>query len=220
MNITSEDLRDMALKMASVVETILDKSLKVETTKKEVFALENEINKYHTTIDDNVFKYIALKNPTAKDLRLALSVMKINSELERIGDQAVNIKRNLKKVSSALASIEGLSEDVKMMVKNSIDAFVKLDSKLATDVIQHDQEVNEQYRDIMAEFIKKMKSDTVNFDDGFYIIRVAKCLERIGDLTTNIAEDIIFLESGTDIRHNPDVKFGRRKEDKKAQANE
>ena len=214
MNILSSDLRDMTLRMASIVESILELSLSPETTKKEIFELEDEINKYHTSIDDNVFKYIALKTPAATDLRIALSVMKINSELERIGDQSVNIKRNLKKVPSLSTELESLGEDVRMMVKNSIDAFVKLDSKLATDVIQHDQEVNEQYRDLMSDFIKKMKSEKVDFDEGFFVIRVAKCLERIGDLATNIAEDVIFLESGTDIRHNAQMKFGRRKEDK------
>ena len=140
--------------------------------------------------------------------------MKINSELERIADQAVNIKRSMKKLSSTYSQLETLVDEVKIMLRNSIDSFVELDTKLATDVIQHDQEVNELYRDIMRDFIKKMKSDTVDFDEGFSVIRVAKCLERIGDQTTNIAEDVIFLETGADIRHNADVKFGRRKEDK------
>ncbi|PIK16298.1 phosphate signaling complex protein PhoU [Halobacteriovorax sp. JY17] len=214
MEISSADLREMILKMATSVESIVDNSSKQEVTINEIFIYENEVNKFHTDIDDLVFKYIALKTPAATDLRIALSVMKINSELERIADQAVNIKRSMKKLSKSYAQLEALNDEVKMMLRNSIDAFVKLDSKLATDVIQHDQEVNELYRDIMRDFIKKMKSETVNFDEGFAVIRVAKCLERIGDQTTNIAEDVIFLETGADIRHNADVKFGRRKEDK------
>jgi phosphate transport system protein len=220
MNITSDDLREMTLKTASIVETILEKSLKENTTKKEIFALENEINKAHTSIDDSVFKYIALNQPTAIDLRIALAVMKINSQLERIGDQAVNIKRNISKITQPFSEINSISEEVRVMLKNSIDAFVSLDSKRAADVIHQDIEVNDLYKEIMTSFIKKMKKDTVDFDDGFYIIRIAKCLERIGDLTTNIAEDIIFLESGTDIRHNPEVKFNRRKGDKKEGPNE
>lgn len=220
MNITSQDLREMALKMASNVENILEKSLKQNTTKKEIFAIEHEINKAHTSIDDNVFKYIALKRPAAIDLRIALAVMKINSQLERIGDQAVNIKRNISKITKPFSEINSISEEVRVMLKNGIDAFVNSDSKLAADVIHQDIEVNDLYKEIMTSFIIKMKRDTVDFDDGFYIIRIAKCLERIGDLTTNIAEDIIFLESGTDIRHNPDVKFNRRKDDKKEGSNE
>ena len=214
MEISSSDLREMVLKMATSVEAIVDNSFKQEISIKEIFVYENEVNKYHTDIDDLVFKYIALKTPAATDLRIALSVMKINSELERIADQAVNIKRSMKKLSSTYSQLETLVDEVKIMLRNSIDSFVELDTKLATDVIQHDQEVNELYRDIMRDFIKKMKSDTVDFDEGFSVIRVAKCLERIGDQTTNIAEDVIFLETGADIRHNADVKFGRRKEDK------
>ncbi|OUR95379.1 phosphate transport system regulatory protein PhoU [Halobacteriovorax marinus] len=213
MNITSSDLREDILKMASIVESNLEQALRVEVELKDVFVLENEINKFHTSIDDSVFKYIALKTPAATDLRIALSVMKMNSELERIGDQAVNIKRNLKRIAKLHPSIDSLSEEVKMMLRNSIDAFVKHDSKLATDVIHHDQEVNDLYRDIMKTFIGQIKADFIDFDEGFSVIRLAKCLERIGDLSTNIAEDVIFLESGTDIRHNAHIKFGRRKED-------
>lgn len=214
MDISSADLREMILKMASTVEAIVDNSSKPNVTIQEVFKFENEVNKFHTDIDDLVFKYIALKTPAATDLRIALSVMKINSELERIADQAVNIKRHMKKLSKSYSQLIALTDEVKMMLQNSIDAFVKLDSKLATDVIHHDQSVNELYREIMRDFVEAMKSDSVDFDEGFSVIRVAKCLERIGDQTTNIAEDVIFLESGADIRHNADVKFGRRKEDK------
>ncbi len=214
MEISSADLREMILKMASTVEAIVDNSSKSSVTIQEVFEYENQVNKYHTDIDDLVFKYIALKTPAATDLRIALSVMKINSELERIADQAVNIKRNMKKLNNEYQQLTALTDEVKMMLQNSIDAFVKLDSKLATDVIQHDHSVNELYRDIMRDFVQAMKVDKVDLDEGFSVIRVAKCLERIGDQATNIAEDVIFLESGADIRHNADIKFGRRKEDK------
>ncbi|ATH08490.1 phosphate transport system regulatory protein PhoU [Halobacteriovorax marinus] len=214
MEISSADLREMILKMATSVESIVENSAKENVSLQDIFQNENEVNKFHTDIDDHVFKYIALKTPAATDLRIALSVMKINSELERIADQAVNIKRSMNKLSKPYKQLASLSDEVKAMLKNSIDAFVKLDSKLATDVIQHDQEVNDLYREIMRDFIKRMKADSVDFDEGFAVIRVAKCLERIGDQTTNIAEDVIFLESGADIRHNADVKFGRRKEDK------
>ncbi|WP_417336798.1 phosphate signaling complex protein PhoU [Halobacteriovorax marinus] len=214
MEISSADLREMILKMATSVESIVENSAKENVSLQDIFQNENEVNKFHTDIDDHVFKYIALKTPAATDLRIALSVMKINSELERIADQAVNIKRSMNKLSKPYKQLTSLSDEVKAMLKNSIDAFVKLDSKLATDVIQHDQEVNDLYREIMRDFIKRMKADSVDFDEGFAVIRVAKCLERIGDQTTNIAEDVIFLESGADIRHNADVKFGRRKEDK------
>ncbi len=202
MTIDVEELRKQILKMATLVEQILNDSTNNEVTKKEIFELEDQINKYHKDIDDQVFKYIALQSPAASNLRNALAIMKMNSELERMGDQAVNIKRYSRKLSMEHASIENLKEEVFQMVKKSFDAFSSRDVTLAMDVIKSDEEVNNIHRDIIKLYIKKMKEESTLFDEGFSVIRVAKNLERIGDHATNVCEDIIFLESGTDIRHN------------------
>jgi phosphate transport system protein len=210
MEITNLKLKEMILKMAISVEEIIESSYKKDISLQQIFVLENEVNTFHKDIDDHIFKYIALKNPIATDLRTAIAIMKINSELERIADQAVNIKRALQKLSKTYSQLDTMFNEVQVMYKKSIDAFINLDVKNSTKIIHHDQEINELYKEIMRIFIRKMKEDKIDFDEGFLIIKSAKCLERIGDQITNIAEDIIFLETGADIRHNSDIKFGKK----------
>ena len=201
MNNQVEELRKNIIEMATLVERILQESMSSQMSLKEIFLIEDEINTYHKTIDDNVFKYIALQSPAARNLRNALAIMKMNSELERMGDQAVNIKRYFKKIKTSHALIENLSEEVTQMVKKSFNAFTSRDLTLAMDVIKSDEEVNSLHRDIIKDYIRKIKDEVISFDEGFSVIRVAKNLERIGDHATNVCEDIIFLESGADIRH-------------------
>ncbi len=202
MSLDVDELRKIILEMATLVEQIIQDSTDKEKSLKDIFNIEDQINKFHKEIDDAVFKYIALQSPAASNLRNALAIMKMNSELERMGDQAVNIKRYFKKLSMDHASIDNMKEEVFQMVKKSFDAFSSRDVTLAMDVIKSDEEVNSIHRDIIKLYIKKMKEESTLFDEGFSVIRVAKNLERIGDHATNVCEDIIFLESGTDIRHN------------------
>ncbi len=214
MNIQCKDLRDLVLKMSSVVEASLSASLNKEKSLEDVFALEQKINEYHKIVDDSCFKYIALKAPHAKDLRTALSIMKMNSDLERMGDQSLKIKRHFLKINREVLQLKNMALEVSLMVKNALDSFVRSDIKLATDVIQHDQEINLLNRDIVKHYIDAIKNNEISFDEGYSIIKISKNLERIGDHAKNIAEDVIFLESGSDIRHNPEYK-NIRNEDKK-----
>jgi len=96
--------------------------------------------------------------------------------------------------------------EVNIMVKNSLDSFVRSNIKLATDVIEYDQEINLLNREIVKSHIEKIKVNEIEFDEGYTISKISKNLERIGDHAKNIAEDVIFLESGSDIRHNPEFK--------------
>lgn len=202
MELTVDYLREEVTKMAALAEQILNQSLISTFTKSDIFAIETQINDYHKSIDDNIFKYIALKAPAATDLRTALAIMKMNSELERIGDQAVNIKRYFSKVTLEHPLLTQLQDEVVRMVKKSFDSFANRDMSLATDVIKTDKEVNNIHREIIREYFRKMKEENYSFDEGFSILRIAKILERIGDHATNICEDIIFLETGNDIRHS------------------
>jgi len=201
MNLTPDFLRDEILKMAALVETVLNKSAKKDVTLSEIFELENEINKFHSHLDDECFKYIALMKPSAKDLRTAICTMKMCAELERIADQAVKIKRSFRKLSKHYPILDLMIEDVERMVKNSINSFVQGDIKLATDVLQHDQVVNELNKNIIQNSANEIKNNTLDFDEGIHVMHLARNYERIGDLATNIAEDLIFLESGQDVRH-------------------
>lgn len=210
MDICARDLRDHALKMASLVEASLSGSLNLDKSMEDIFALEKKINEFHMLIDDACFKYIALKSPTAKDLRTAIAVMKINADLERMGDQAVKIKRHQMIINREVLQLKNMALEVNLMVKNALDSFVRCNTKLATDVIHHDQEINAMNRDIVRLHINQIKNNEISFDEGYSIIKISKNLERIGDHAKNIAEDVIFLESGSDIRHNPEYKTGKK----------
>jgi phosphate transport system protein len=210
MEINSKDLREYILKMASFVEASLAGSLNPDKSMEDIFELEKKINEYHILIDDLCFKYIALKSPTAKDLRTAIAVMKINADLERMGDQSVKIKRHHISIGREILQLKNMALEVNLMVKNTLDSFVRCNTKLATDVIHHDQEINSMNREIVRSHINQIKNNEVSFDDGYSIIKISKNLERIGDHAKNIAEDVIFLESGSDIRHNPEFKTGKK----------
>ncbi|MFA6236142.1 MAG: phosphate signaling complex protein PhoU [Bacteriovorax sp.] len=206
MDISPKDLRDHILKMASLVEASLSGSLNLDKSMEEIFELEHKINEFHMLIDDACFKYIALKSPAAKDLRTAIAVIKINADLERMGDLSLKIKRQYQSVGREILQIKNMALEVNIMVKNALDSFVRSNIKLATDVIEYDQEINALNRDIVRAYVNMIKNNEMGFDEGYTIVKISKNLERIGDHAKNIAEDVIFLESGSDIRHNPEFK--------------
>lgn len=210
MDISPKDLRDHILKMASLVEASLSGALNLDKSMEEIFELEKKINEFHMLIDDACFKYIALKGPAAKDLRTAIAVMKINADLERMGDQALKIKRQYMSIGREILQIKNMALEVNIMVKNALDSFVRSNIKLATDVIEYDQEINLLNQSIVRHHVTQIKNNEIGFDEGYTIIKISKNLERIGDHAKNIAEDVIFLESGSDIRHNIELKAGKK----------
>ncbi|MGZ3809209.1 MAG: phosphate signaling complex PhoU family protein, partial [Bacteriovorax sp.] len=129
MDISTKDLRDQILKMASLVEASLSSSLNLEKSIEETLELERKINEFHMLIDDSCFKYIALKSPAAKDLRTAIAVMKINAELERIGDQSLKIKRQYQSLGREILQLKNMALEVNIMVKNALDSFVRSNIK-------------------------------------------------------------------------------------------
>lgn len=206
MNISSQLLIDEILEMASLVEAILEKCMDLKIHRDQLEELENKVNHYHIKIDDDSFKYIALKQPHARDLRIALSMMKMNAQLERVADESYNLRRYFKDLQLIPPSIKSLHDQVRKMIRGAIDALVTNNTYLATEVIKSDRYANELNREIMKDYVEKMKNNELSFDEGLSGIRVAKNLERIGDLSTNIAEDVIFIVSGSDIRHQGHLK--------------
>ncbi len=201
MDISAKTLKNDLIQMASLVEQSIVFSLDSSKSVEEARELENQINQFHKKIDHSCLTFLALKQPQAKDLRTAVAALKINGELERMGDQAMTIKRFEKELSAVNPKNYSLGELVSSMVKNCIDSLLYGDTTLARDVIGMDREINELYQHIMQQNFERMKAGQEKFEDGHANIRIAKNLERIGDHATNIAEDVIFLESGTDIRH-------------------
>jgi len=207
-----KELKDKLLYMGGLVESMIQYSIKTLVERKEEYAKEvvkqeNEVNKLQVEIDEMCLKLIALQQPTAGDLRFITSAMKINSDLERIGDQAINIMENsldlLKQPPlKPLIDLPKMADIVKSMVKESLDSFVKKDVELAQKVVGTDDQVDDYKDQIFRELLTYMVQDPKNITRAMDLILVSRNLERMGDHATNIAEDVIFMTLGKDIRHH------------------
>jgi len=172
-----------------------------------VAAGDQEVNDLQIEIDDRCIKLLALQQPMATDLRLITSAIKINADLERIGDQAVNIAESAVKVlthSPARPSVDlrRIAELAERMTRESLDAFVRKDVTLARAVILRDDEVDRLKDKLFGELIATMVSDPQSIPDALSFILISRNLERIADHATNIAEDVIFMVEAKDIRHH------------------
>lgn len=182
--------------MAGLVELSLRESLNPHSKLEDVLEIENQINHYRYVIDDLCFKYIALKSPNSRDLRLALSILKINPLLERIGDQSKAIKRYNNEMSHTFPKLENMGQIVIELLKNSIDAFVHGNTELAEQVTRDDEEVNTCNHELIEEFLMAMKTSQVEHRLALYALWMAKSLERIGDHCSSIAGQVFFIEAG------------------------
>lgn len=206
-------LKESLLRMGGLVE----KSLEIATqclqsrdaaTLKEVHEIEKKINEAHIKVDEDCIKILALQQPLAADLRLIVAVLKINTDLERMGDQAVNIANNTQHYLGGshiklISDFEEMTKRVRLMVRKALDSFVKIDAGLARDVLELDDKVDELKNKIFTEIKAYLKTRAEDIEQGLNLILIARNLERIGDHATNIAEDVIYAISGEDIRHSP-----------------
>jgi phosphate transport system protein len=170
-------------------------------------ASDQEVNDLQIEIDDRCVKVLALQQPMATDLRLITSAIKINSDLERIGDQAVNIAESAIKVlthSSVRppADVRRIAEMAEHMTREALDSFVRKDVTLARAVILKDDEVDRLKDKLFGELLATMVADPNHIPDALSFILISRNLERIADHATNIAEDVIFLVEAKDIRHH------------------
>lgn len=171
-----------------------------------VHETETKINKAHKDIDEFCLKLLAKQSPLAANLRLVFSVVKINADLERMGDQAVNIAYNADhyiKVPSIkpLVDLPKMMDEVKWMITNSIQAFITQDMVLAEQVLGRDDVVDGFKDKIFKELTQIIKQDPSVVEPALNLILIARNLERLGDHATNIAEEAIFDACGKDIRH-------------------
>ena len=212
-----EELKERMLFMSSLVEKAIHTSLEGLNNRNENLAtqvlvdMEPQINELHLELDDRALQLLALQQPMAVDLRFITATMKINSDLERMGDQAVNIaQRALSIVAQPalkpLIDIPRMADIAKGMVRDALDAFVRRDTELARQVVLRDDEVD-SYRDlIFRELIAHMIRDPRHILQALDLILVSRNLERIADHATNIAEDVIYMVLGRDIRHHAEEK--------------
>jgi phosphate transport system protein len=178
-----------------------------EPPARETWDIENRINQLNIEIDEVAIRLTALHQPVAKDLRFLTAAIKINSDLERMGDLVVNVAE---RASSLLHSsppkpgidIPRMSQLVQSMVRRSLDAFVQRDEEMARAVLAADDEVDELKDSIYRELLQKADLGAYPVRAAFDLIFVAHNLERIADHATNIAEDVLFLVKGVDVRHH------------------
>jgi phosphate transport system protein len=205
-------LKQRLLAMGNLVEGMINSAIRAvleqkADLKKDAIEREEEVNKSQIDIDDSCITMIALQQPAAADLRFITSAMKINSDLERMGDQAVNIaQHSLEAAEVVTAEVKELtsrmSEKVKKMVRDSLDSFVKRDLRMAQDVLESDDEVDAAKDEIYLKLTDFMKNDPDTINRSLDFILISRNLERIGDHATNIAEDVIYMVAGKDIRHH------------------
>ena len=171
-----------------------------------VLASDEPINDLHIEIDDRCFKLLALHQPMAADLRVIVAAVKINSDLERVGDLAVNIaeagKRYLQHPPvKPLIDIPRMGDIAQSMLRESLDAFVRSDIALAEAVLAEDDLVDALKSQIFRELLTYMLQDPATIEPALDLILISRHLERIGDHATNVAEDVIFILSARDVRH-------------------
>jgi len=207
------DLKSRLMDMSGLVQEMIKAAIgglanRDSTLFDTVFSLEKDVNIQEIVIDDKCLKLIALNQPVGTDLRFITSAMKINSDLERMGDEAVNISEravNLLKYPELkpLIDIPKMSEIVQRMVADSIKAFNTTDVELAKTVLVKDDEADDLLKRIIST-LKDIMIKSSNFETiqrAVDLIFIARSLERIGDHATNINEDVIFMVHGKDVRH-------------------
>jgi len=211
-----EALKENLLKMAAMVEEALRNSVQSLVKRdsdlaQNAFGFEDQINKMEITIDEMCLRLLALRQPMAADLRFITSAMKITTDLERMGDQAVNISEraislNEEPQLKPYIDIPRMTEIVLSMVKDVLDAFVSRDSKLARSVCARDDVVDGLNDQVVRELLTYMMSDPKTITRAVHLMIVSRCLERIADHATNIAEDVIFMVDALVIKHHADEK--------------
>ena len=211
-----ERLKIMLLEMASLVEASISKSADSVVKKdlllaEEVLKQEAKINQMEVSIDDLAIKLLALQQPMAVDLRLIAAVLKINTDLERMGDLAVNIAERAidlieEPVIRPMVDIPHIAALVQSMVQKALDSFVNKDVELAKSVLASDDGVDDLRTASIHELISFMERTKKDIPQAVSLLSVVRNLERIADHATNIAEDVIFYVEGIDVRHHAEVR--------------
>jgi phosphate transport system protein len=168
---------------------------------------DEPINQLHVEIDDRCFRLLALHQPMATDLRAIVAAVKINTDLERVGDLAVNIAEAGKRYIThppvkQLVDIPKMGDLAQTMLRDALDAFVKRDTTLAQQVLNEDDRLDSLKTQVFRDLLTYMLRDQATVEPAIDLILVSRHLERIGDHATNVAEDVIFMVSALDVRHH------------------
>ena len=173
----------------------------------QVLVGDDPLNSLHIEIDNRCFTLLALYQPMAADLRTIVAAVKINTDLERVGDLAVNIAEAARRYAShppvkKLIDIPRMATIAQTMLRDALDAFVRRDTDLAQQVLNEDDRLDSLKTQIFRELLTYMLQDPSTIEPALDLILISRHLERIGDHATNVAEDVIFIVSARDVRHH------------------
>ena len=211
-------LKNRLLNMGALVEervhdathALIDRRL---DTAERIIASDQDVNDLQIEIDDRCLRLLALQQPMASDLRLITAAMKINADLERIGDQAVNIAEQVVRILAhpplkPIIDLPRMAEISERMTRESLDAFVRKDAKLARAILARDDEVDQLKDQVFRVLLTYMMADPGTIERALGLILISRHLERIADHATNIAEDVIFVVEAKDVRHHHEERPG------------
>ncbi len=214
-----EQLKGKLLEMSALVEASVQRSVaavaqKDRSAAEQVFRNEARINQLEMEIDEFAINLLATLQPVAADLRLIVAALKINTDLERMGDLSVSIAQRAvsllsEPVIQPMVDVRHMSSLVESMVRKSLDAFVANDADMARSVLSSDDAVDSLRTASYHELVSFMEKDPRNIPQALDLIGITRSLERIADHSTNIAEDVLFLVKGVDVRHHAEARQER-----------
>ena len=210
-------ISNRVLEMGGLVESQLAQAVYALThfsgeTASQVLVREEDVNRMEVEIDSDLSTIIARRQPTARDLRLLIAISKTIANLERVGDEAARIARTVQRlintgVSSRLRlPVSDLSYESELAIaqlRKALDAFARLDTERALEVLKQDDQIDQEFEGLVRKLITFMMEDPRTISSSIDLIFVAKAIERVGDHAKNLAEVIIYVVKGTDVRHNP-----------------
>jgi len=208
-----QNLRSTLIKMGSIAEASIERAIEAVLTQNTELAQsviddDNQINSYEIVIDNAIIDLLALQQPVATDLRLILAAAKINNDLERIGDHAVNLAESAINLSNKelppapLEDITAMCTLTRKMLADALDSFIHVDAVMGESVVLLDDTIDDFNRKLSRDLLDIMKGDPDLIEQSLELVRVSKNLERVADLTTNIAEEVVFVAKAKVIKHH------------------
>ncbi len=207
-----EALKTNLIKMGSFVEQGIATAIRSLLERRadlaeQVISQEQRINSFEIEIDDAVVDLLALQQPVATDLRFILAASKINNDLERIGDHAVNIAESALQVANRipvkpLEDIPLMAQTTQVMLRDAIDGFIQRDTNLCRKVLASDDTIDNLNKQVFRDLVELIRKQPETLEESLELIRVSRNLERVADLATNIAEEVIFMAEARVVKHH------------------
>lgn len=206
-----KDLKQRILTMGGLVEKMITDAIKALVDRdtelaEKIIAMDHEVNGHEVAIDEKCLELLALRQPAGRDLRFITLALKIVTDLERIGDKCANMAKRARQLNQEpplkpYVDIPRMAHWVEQMIKEALDAFVRGDAELAAKVCKDDQMVDDLNQQVQRELYTYMLEDPATISRAMRLTYISKSLERIADHATNIAEMVVFMVKGKDIRH-------------------